>query len=188
MLALHRALLPDEEMHGLRTSQNWIGGSAWHPLDAEFIPPPPALVPELMNDLVRYIDSGLHAPLIQAALTPAQFETIHPFADGNGRVGWALIHTVLTRRGLTPTVVLPISVVLLTRQDGYAEGLTAYRQDGPSSSTAATTALSAWVELFLDATATAVDQASRFAADLAALRAEWNSRCQFPRHARRWRN
>jgi len=117
-----------------------------------------------MNDLVRYIDSGLHAPLIQAALTHAQFETIHPFADGNGRVGRALIHTVLTRRGLTPTVVLPISVVLLTRQDGYAEGLTAYRRDGPSSSTAATTALSAWVELFLDATATAVDQASRFAA------------------------
>jgi len=71
VLALHRALLPDEEMHGLRTSQNWIGGSAWHPLDAEFIPPPPALVPELMNDLVRYIDSGLHAPLIQAALTHA---------------------------------------------------------------------------------------------------------------------
>lgn len=174
--ALHRALLPDERLHGLRTVQNWIGGSDWHPLDAEFIPPPPELVPDLMSDLVEYAGSGVHAPLLQAALVHAQFETIHPYADGNGRVGRALLHTVLTRRGLTPTAVLPISLVLLTRLDDYVNALTAYRHDGPPLDQAATDGLTAWIELFLDATAVAVVQAAQFAAKLGELRTGWHER------------
>ena len=80
-----------------------------------------------MDDLVSYASGGVHAPLVQAALVHAQLETIHPYTDGNGRVGRALIHTVLTRRGLTPSAVLPVSLVLLTRSEEYLEGLTAYK-------------------------------------------------------------
>ncbi len=57
---LHAALLPDEEHHGLRRVQNWIGGSSWHPLTADFFPPPPELVPELMDDLVEYLNGSVH--------------------------------------------------------------------------------------------------------------------------------
>jgi Fic family protein len=128
---LHGALLPDHDLQGLRTAQNWIGGSAWHPLGADFVPPPPARVQALIDDLAEYASGAAHAALVQAGLVHAQFETIHPFADGNGRVGRALIHTVLTRRGLTRTAVLPVSLVLLTRSDAYVRGLTAYRYDGP---------------------------------------------------------
>lgn len=97
---LQELLLADEpELRGIRKVQNWIGGSDYHPLSADFVPPAAGSVDLLMSDLVRYINSALHAPLVQAGLVHAQFEMIHPFRDGNGRVGRALIHTVLVRRG-----------------------------------------------------------------------------------------
>ena len=78
LLALHRSLLPDSpEHHGIREAQNWLGGSSYRPLEADFIPPPPELVPALLDDLMAYLNSAAHAPLIQAALVHAQFETIH---------------------------------------------------------------------------------------------------------------
>src|SRR5699024_4340727 len=99
--ALQASLIPaPAEMQGVRTTQNWIGGSRFHPLDAVHVPPPPHEVPALLEDLVLYMAGAAHSPIVQAALVHAQFETIHPFPDGNGRVGRALIHTVLTRRGL----------------------------------------------------------------------------------------
>lgn len=177
IVALHQSLLPDEEHQGLRMIQNWVGGSsAWHPLDAEFVPPPPGLVPELLDDLAAYASGAAHAPLIQAALVHAQFETIHPFTDGNGRVGRSLIHTVLTRRGLTPTAVLPISLVLLTLSDTYVEGLTAYRYIGASDSPQAASGLDTWFGIFLGAAAVAVEQATRFSAEVGELREEWIER------------
>ena len=173
---LHHALLPDERHHGLRDVQNWIGGNDWNPLGAQFVPPPPAHVRELMNDLVAYSNGGVHAPLIQAALVHAQFETIHPYTDGNGRVGRALIHTILTRRGLTPSAILPVSLVLLTRSDAYLDGLTAYRYDGVPESDAAQRAVEAWLATFLDAADLAADQVVRFAVELADLRSQWSAR------------
>lgn len=173
VLALHRALLPDERHHGLRTVQNWVGGSVWHPLDAEFVPPPPEFVPELIDDLVSYLNRASHGPLMQAAFAHAQFETIHPFTDGNGRVGRALIHTVLTRRGLTRTAVLPISLVLLTRSDTYVAGLTAYRYVGAPDSPEARAGTEEWLRIFLTATRTATEQATRFVTELTELREEW---------------
>ena len=78
LLALHHSLLPDSpEHHGIRSTQNWVGGSSYHPLDADFVPPPPELVPDLVADLLTYLNGATHAPLIQAALVHAQFETIH---------------------------------------------------------------------------------------------------------------
>ena len=173
---LHRALLPDERHHGLRRVQNWIGGNDWNPLDAQFVPPPPDDVAALMDDLVTYASGGVHAPLVQAALVHAQFETIHPYTDGNGRVGRALIHTVLTRRGLTPSAVLPVSLVLLTRSDAYLDGLTAYRYDGEPGSRAAQDATTSWLGVFLDAAELAAAQVERFADELTGLRAQWTAR------------
>jgi Fic family protein len=181
---LHRALLPDERHHGLREVQNWIGGNNWNPLDAEFVPPPPEHVLGLADDLVRYAAGGVHAPLVQAALVHAQFETIHPYTDGNGRVGRALIHTVLTRRGLTPSAVLPVSLVLLTRSDAYVDGLTAYRYDGAPESSVAREAVETWLGTFLEAADLATDQVVRFATDLAELRAQWTARLSAHRVAR----
>ena len=182
--ALHRALLPDESLHGLRGRQNWIGGSDHHPLDAHFVPPPAIAVEPLMSDLVDYLNSGLHAPLIQAALAHAQFETIHPFADGNGRVGRALIHTVLTRRQLTPSALLPISLVLLTQRHDYIDRLMDYRYDGADTGPEAIGAVGRWVELFLESAATAVEQAKAFSAELVSLRERWESQILEERAAR----
>lgn len=175
VLGLHRSLVPPEH-HGFRTVQNWIGGSRWHPLDAEFVPPTPARVPALIDDLVTYMNGASHAPLVQAALTHAQFETVHPFTDGNGRVGRALIHTVLARRGLTTNAVLPISIVLATLSDAYVGGLTSFRHAGRPGSEAARAATVAWLRVFTGATLTSVDQARLLVAEIAALREEWTDR------------
>ncbi len=173
---LQKALLPDHDPLGVRTRQNWIGGGSWHPLDAEFVPPPPDQVRPLMTDLLDYVNSALHAPLIQAALVHAQFETVHPFTDGNGRVGRALIHTVLARRGLVRVAVLPVSVVLFTRSDDYVRGLTAYRYEGDPSGPAARSGMRSLLSTFLDAVEIGAAQAAHFAQELAALRIEWEQR------------
>ncbi len=171
--ALHRVLLPEERHHGLRQVQNWIGGSSWHPLDAEFVPPPVELVRPLMEDLLAYLNGSVHAPLVQAAIVHAQFETIHPFTDGNGRVGRALIHTVLTRRGLTPSAILPVSPVLATITDTYVAGLTAYRYQADATTSDAHVGVAGWLEVFLDATVTAAAQAHLFADQIGAVRTRW---------------
>ena len=154
--------------------QNWIGGSDWHPLDADFVPPPPGEVARLMSDLAEYLSGAVHAPLIQAVLVHAQFETIDPFADGNGRVGRALIHTVLTRRGLTRAAVLPISLVLLTRSREYVDGLTSYRYRGPAGGPKAAAGINGWLEIFLRAVGVAVEQAREFIVDLEELHEQWS--------------
>lgn len=83
-----------------------------------------------MEDLCNFIDGDDLPAVVQAALVHAQFETIHPFADGNGRTGRALIHVVLRRRGLVERAAPPISLVLATESDQYVAGLTAYRYIG----------------------------------------------------------
>ena len=98
MLEVHQLLMsrsPNPELGGaLREEQNWIGGSSFNPCNASYVPPPPDRVPELMTDLMAYVNTDHHSPLAQAAIAHAQFETIHPFGDGNGRTGRALIHIV----------------------------------------------------------------------------------------------
>lgn len=179
LIALHSALLADEPRHhGLRQVQNWIGGSNHHPLDADFVPPSPEQVPELMDDLVCYLNGATHAPLLQAALVHAQFETIHPFTDGNGRMGRALIHTVLARRGLTPTAVLPISLVLATFRDDYIRGLTAYRHDAAPHSSTANQSLTTWLQEFATATIRATQQADELREDIRELRQDWQRRVE----------
>ncbi|MFV2195690.1 Fic family protein [Nocardiopsis sp. LOL_012] len=177
IVELHRALLPEQpDHHGLRQVQNWIGGSDWSPIGADFVPPNPDRVPGLIADLVDYMNGAAHASLIQAALVHAQFETIHPFTDGNGRVGRALIHTVLARRGLTEAAVLPISLVLATLRDRYVEGLNAYRHDAPPTSPDASASVNAWVDTFVEASAIAVEQSQTLMERIEELRSAWGHR------------
>lgn len=118
-----------------------------------------------MEDLIEYLNGATHGALIQAALVHAQFETIHPFADGNGRVGRALIHAVLQRRGLVNSPMLPISMILATWSERYVAGLTAFRSDDALN----------WLEFFIEAAASAVEQAHAVARDLAELRQTWST-------------
>lgn len=172
--ALQASLIGDsEDLVGVRTTQNWIGGSRYHPLDAAHVPPPPDEVRGLLEDLVQHMAGATHSPIIQAALVHAQFETIHPFPDGNGRVGRALIHTVLTRRGLTEDAVLPVSLVLATLHQAYVDGLSAFRFDGAPDSPAAAAAVAHWLEVFTRAVLVASEQASALEGRLAELREEW---------------
>lgn len=171
---LHRALFADEPRHHrLRTVQNWIGGSDHHPLDADFVPPAPEEVGHLMQDLVDYMNGATHSALVQAALVHAQFETIHPFTDGNGRMGRALIHTVLARRGLTPSAVLPVSLVLATFRDDYVRALTAYRHGDDDDVRAA---LPVWMEEFTRAVMRATEQTDELRDQIAELRQQWDDR------------
>lgn len=163
---LHAALLTgtrDEPWAGIvRTEQNWIGGL--NPCGAAFVPPPEDYVIELLEDLVAYISGEDHPALLQAALAHSQFETIHPFADGNGRAGRALIQLVLRRRRVATRVVPPISLVLATQADTYIKSLDGTRSDGHALS-----GQLEWVELFLTATGRACRDASQFATDLVTL-------------------
>ncbi|KRE28499.1 fic protein [Mycobacterium sp. Soil538] len=128
----HGALMqdePDEAAHAgrLRTVQNWIGGSDYSPRGALYVPPPPDLVPAYMDDLVTFANRTNLPVLVQAAVAHAQFESIHPFTDGNGRIGRALINTVLRRRGATTRYVVPLASALVARRDRYFDVLNNYR-------------------------------------------------------------
>lgn len=182
LVALQRSLLTDTpRLHGLRRTQNWVGGSAYQPLEAEFVPPAPQDVPSAMEDLVDYMNGAAHSPIVQAALVHAQFETIHPFADGNGRVGRALIHTVLTRRGLTQASILPVSLVLATFDTRYIEGLTAFRHDATPDSETAHRARQTWIAVFAGAVIDAANQASTLVDEVGELHEDWFARIQHHR-------
>jgi len=117
---------------GLRDEQNWVGGADYHPLDASHVPPPPHEVDALIEDLCQYVSTPSEdSPLMRAALAHAQFETIHPFLDGNGRTGRTLIHLMLRRDGLLDNVVLPLSTTWGRDRSRYIEYLHALRTDGP---------------------------------------------------------
>lgn len=177
IVELQRALLPEEPRHhGLRTVQNWIGTSSWTPIGAAFVPPDPERVPGYMADLVDYMNGSAHGPLVQAAVVHAQFETIHPFTDGNGRVGRALIHTVLARQGLTERAVLPISLVLGTLRDRYVAGLTDYRHTSSPSSVESSESINAWLSAFVGAAEIAVEQSEVLMANIVELREAWTHR------------
>ena len=162
---MQRALNAERLAGKIRTTQNWIGGTDYNPCGADFIPPPPEEVPGLLDDLCDAVNESLLPPLVQAALVHAQFETIHPFADGNGRTGRALIHVVLRRRKVAPAYVPPISVVLATARDRYVEGLTGFRADGVSE----------WVEQFAAAGRSAARLASAYLRQVQRLSATWRA-------------
>lgn len=133
LLAAHRALMADDERERayagrVRDMQNWIGGSDYSPRLAWFVPPAAETVGEYLDDLVAFANRSDLPILAQAAVVHAQFESIHPFTDGNGRIGRALVNAVLRRRGATRHVVVPLASALVARRDQYFDHLTAYRE------------------------------------------------------------
>ncbi|MGB6229438.1 MAG: Fic family protein [Litorimonas sp.] len=129
---LHRVLLQGvrgatKQPGEFRTSQNWIGGT--RPSTAVFVPPPPNEVVPLMSDLERFIHSDAlsQSPLIKAAIAHAQFETIHPFLDGNGRLGRLLIVLMLIESGVLDEPILYISLYLKSKRERYYELLSGVR-------------------------------------------------------------
>ncbi len=180
ILSIHRRLLAgtrlEEHVGVLRTTQNWIGGSEYNPCSAEFIPPPPEQAQALLEDLCTFCDDDSLPAVAQAAMAHAQFETIHPFVDGNGRTGRALIHVILRRRGLAPHVLPPVSLVLATWGTDYVAGLTATRYRGPQTSAAARDGLNRWIGLFGTATRRAVSDAEQYEARVTELQTEWRER------------
>jgi Fic family protein len=177
LLAMHRVLMrhtrTPEAGDQVRSVQNWIGGNDYNPCGADFVPPPPEFVPDLLEDLVIFLNSDDLSPLVQAAIGHAQFESIHPFADGNGRVGRALVHLVLRRRGLASRYVPPISLALATTARDYVAGLTAFRYVGEPSSPAAHEGIAGWLATFATATTRAVNDAHQLASDVDTLERHW---------------
>ena len=157
---------PNAHVAGIvRTDQNWIGGNDYNPCGADFVPPPPDRVGPLLRDLCEAIADDSFSPLVQAAVVHAQFETIHPYADGNGRTGRALIHVVLRRRGLATAYVPPISVILASDRDRYVQGLTAFRHGDVGS----------WIEQFAAAAARGTQLAAAYLGAVTGLMERWRS-------------
>ncbi len=180
VLEIHRLLLAgtrlEEYGSTVRTEQNWIGGSSSNPCSAAFVPPPPEYVEELLDDLCAFCNSDDLPAVAQAAIAHSQFETIHPFVDGNGRTGRALIHVVLRRRGLVPHVLPPVSLVLATWSNDYIDALTATRYRGSANSPGARDGLNRWIALSATATRRAVDDAGVYEQRVRDLQSAWRSR------------
>lgn len=140
---IHRALGVVGVSVGLRVVDVWIGGR--DRVRADYVAPPPQQVPSLVEDLCRYLNESGEHPLILAAIAHVQFESIHPFEDGNGRSGRALVHAVLERGGVVRSGVLPISTVIRAQEREYVTLLGAFRTDDTDDAVAA---LNNWVRYF----------------------------------------
>ncbi len=155
--------LPPPMLGAYRAEQSWIGGTS--PRDAAYVPPPPELVGDLMEDLVAFANGDVLDPVTQAAVLHAQFESIHPYGDGNGRIGRILIGWVLCHR-LDLTVPPPVSVLIARDPGGYLAGMTLFRMGQ----------LDAWVEWMAAALEHSSEAAGELLARSEALLAEWRVR------------
>jgi Fic family protein len=180
LLEVHRRLLAGtrlaEHAGQIRTQQNWIGGSGYNPCSAAFVTPPHEEVRTLLDDLCAFCNEDSLPAVAQAAIAHAQFETIHPFIDGNGRTGRALIHVVLRRRGVAEHVLPPISLILATQADEYVAGLTATRYLGAADSPAAHEGLNQWIGRFASAASRSVADADAFEARVIEIQDAWRTR------------
>ena len=165
MCDAHRLLLEGARGAGkqpgeLRRSQNWIGGT--RPGNAVFVPPPADRMVNLLSDLERFIhiDSPTLPPLVNIALIHAQFETIHPFLDGNGRIGRLLIAALLEDWDLLPEPLLYLSGYLRKHQSEYYRLLSGIRTEGDWE---------AWISFFLEGITAAADEAERGIVEIATL-------------------
>jgi Fic family protein len=160
-ILMNHSPLPREYVGAFREVQGWIGGV--DPSSAVFVPAPPEFIDDLMEDLVGFANRRDLPPVWQAAVLHAQFETIHPFADGNGRVGRALIGWCLTRRGVLTRAVPPLSPVIARQPDRYVHGLWLYR-DGQ---------LDVWATWFAEVCEDAADSVAELTDAIAELQSGW---------------
>ncbi len=157
---LMRGVRGSDKLPGeIRRSQNWVGGT--RPGNARFVPPPPEVVPELMAQLEKWLHSNDPLPpLVRAGLAHVQFETIHPFLDGNGRIGRLLIALLLEHWGLLKSPMLYLSLALKRRQPQYYAQLTGVREHGDWEG---------WTGFFLECVREAADDGVHAAEKLFAL-------------------
>lgn len=173
----HRTLMtgsptPAQHVGVLRTEQGWIGGTS--PLDAHLVTPPSEEVPALVDDLVAYVNRDDVDPVSQAAIAHAQFEIIHPFADGNGRVGRVLVAWILVHR-LVLVTPPPVSARIAADVGGYASGLVLFRMGDHD----------AWVRWFAEAVSGAGRAQQELVASVERLQREWRERLSAPRQGSR---
>lgn len=165
---IHRALAiapPLDKIAGkVREEQGWIGGA--DPPDADYVPPPHRELLRLMDDLCDFMNRDDISPVAQAAIAHSQFELIHPFGDGNGRVGRCLIHVLFRRRGIAPRYVPPISLVLGANKDAYIAGLENFKEN----------LVDDWVIQFARATESASRHAEEFSDRVSSLGEQWRQR------------
>jgi Fic family protein len=178
IISMHEALLggtnPEWTGHW-RSEQVRIGGASIH--TARFVPPHQDRVPAAMTDLIKFIHR-LDVPTFEmAAVAHAQFETIHPFPDGNGRVGRALIHAMFKNRELTQNVTVPVSAGLLSDTNAYFESLNDYRQGNPVTI----------VELMAHATFASIDNGRQLAEDLRGYEEDWRGRMRARSDSSAWK-
>ena len=168
ILAMHRALMANQPRHTpgkFRTEPVWIGGGTT-PIGATFVGPRHELVPGAVDDLIAFTQRDDISALPQIAVAHAQFETIHPFTDGNGRTGRALVQALLRNKGLTRQVTVPVSAGLLAGTDAYFDALTSYRSGDAAPI----------VERFTEASTLAIANGRQLIAELRGIRANWSDR------------
>lgn len=155
--------LPERTTGEFRDAQGWIGGRG--PQDAAYVPPPADAVSGLMDDLVAFLAAARVDPVTEAAVAHAQFETIHPYGDGNGRIGRLLVLWVFARR-LAVAVPPPVSVLIARDPGGYLSGLHAFRVGQVAS----------WVEWFAGIVGRATMASLGWAEEVDALLGDWRER------------
>lgn len=171
ILKMHRVLLGgvDPENAGkFRNQPVWIGGSAIGPHDADYVAPNFDEVPDLIDDLIEFCQRTDMPALVQVAIAHAQFETIHPFTDGNGRTGRALVHVLLHRLGVTKSILAPVSAGLLRDTKKYFAALGEYRAGN----------ISPIISVFAEASMLAVRNARKLAVELEEVRLRWQDQLQ----------
>ena len=164
--AMHRALMVNDPRHTpgeFRTEPVWIGSGST-PIGATFVGPRHELIAEAIGDLIAFAHRVDVPALPQIAVAHAQFETIHPFTDGNGRTGRALIQAMLRNKGLTRQVTAPVSAGLLADTTAYFAALTTYREGDAAPI----------VERFSQATVLAIANGRQLVTDLREIREAWN--------------
>ncbi|GAB4099251.1 Fic family protein [Sinomonas halotolerans] len=169
ILAMHRALMvhADPDQAGRwRQEPVWIGTSASSPVGADYVAPRFERVPGLIEDLARFVRRNDIQVLAHAMLAHAQFETIHPFTDGNGRTGRALLQAILRGKGLARNVTVPISAGLLVDVRAYHRALDAYREGEPDEI----------VRMGCEAAFRAIGNGRQLAADIRRAREGWNGK------------
>jgi Fic family protein len=180
LLAIHDALMHGQDRADpgrFRDQQVWIGGTDYSPHRAAFVPPRRSRVEESIDDLCAFTTRTDLPLLAHAAVSDAQFETIHPFNDGNGRAGRALVHVMLRHGGATTRTTVPVSAGLLSDTDAYYAALTAYRQGDPHPI----------IEEFSRAAFAAVRNGHQLAEDLTGLYDRWSASLRARRDAVAWR-
>jgi Fic family protein len=180
ILETHRILMQDDQPSiagKWRIEQNWIGPGNAGPRLASFVPPAHERVPALMADLVAFMHRADLPVIALVALAHAQFETIHPFIDGNGRTGRTLMHAILRDRGLTTESTVPISAGILSNTDDYFLALTQYRF-GDTDPIISMTARSV---------VHAVGLGRQLVGDLRTIREGWNDYIKARKGAMAWR-